>query len=341
MGAPDAPTIPPPSEGDALLVVDMQRDFLPGGALPVPGADEVVGPIDEWLRVFERASLPVFATRDWHPEGHCSFAERGGPWPRHCVAGSEGAQFAAGLHWPRGLEVVSKASTHDAEACSGFQGTALAARLRAAGARRLFVCGVATDHCVRHTVSDALAGGFDVVLLPECMRAVDAHPGDGEAAFEEMAARGAKAWRGPAGPASARTGWEHFDHGADIGVRGWGPTRARAFEQAAIAMTAVITDPGRVAAAQRVELACEAADDELLFVAWLNALVTEMAVRRMLFGRFEVVLDGTRLHASVWGEPASARRHAPAVEVKGATYTQLRVARTPAGGWLAQTVVDV
>jgi SHS2 domain-containing protein len=136
-------------------------------------------------------------------------------------------------------------------------------------------------------------------------------------------------------------GWEHFEHGADIGVRGFGASKARAFEQAAMALTAVITEPARVALHQSVDIACEAEDDESLFVAWLNALVYEMAVRRMLFGRFEVRIDGRRLRASAVGEPVAPLRHRPAVEVKGATYTALRVSQAGNGQWLAQTVVDV
>ncbi|MCD6732623.1 MAG: archease [Burkholderiaceae bacterium] len=135
--------------------------------------------------------------------------------------------------------------------------------------------------------------------------------------------------------------WEHYEHGADIGVRGIGATMAGAFEQAALALTAVITDPAAVAARDAVDIACEAPDPELLLAEWLNALVYEMAVRRMLFGRYRVEIDGTRLRGQAFGEPTSVERHRPAVEVKGATYTSLRVAPTEDGGWLAQTVVDV
>ena len=135
--------------------------------------------------------------------------------------------------------------------------------------------------------------------------------------------------------------WEHFEHGADIGVRGLGATKARAFEQAAVALTAVVSDPQGVAARQAVPIHCRAPDDELLLAAWLNAVVYEMAVRRMLFGRFEVRLEGDALDAVAHGEPVAVERHRPAVEVKGATYTQLRVAPAADGGWLAQTVVDV
>lgn len=135
--------------------------------------------------------------------------------------------------------------------------------------------------------------------------------------------------------------WEHFAHGADIGVRGIAPSLNGAFEQGALALTAVITDPAAVAPARPVEVACEAPDPEMLFVDWLNALVFEMATRDMLFSRFEVVIEGDRLAGRLWGEPVSVARHSPAVEVKGATYTALRVAQVPKGQWLAQCVVDV
>lgn len=134
--------------------------------------------------------------------------------------------------------------------------------------------------------------------------------------------------------------WEHFEHDADVGVRGFGATLSEAFEQAALAMTAVVADPVSVEPRESVRVACEAADDELLLVDWLNALVYEMAVRRMLFGRFRVEIRGHRLAAEALGEPVSVPRHRPAAEVKGATLTALRVARSD-GGWLAQTVVDV
>ena len=134
--------------------------------------------------------------------------------------------------------------------------------------------------------------------------------------------------------------WEHYEHGADIGVRGFGATKAQAFERAALAMTAVVADPAAVAPRERVTIRCEAPDDELLLAEWLNAVVYEMSVRRMLFSRFALQLDGGRLSGEAWGEPVDAARHHPAVEVKGATYTTLRVARH-ADGWVAQTVVDV
>jgi tRNA nucleotidyltransferase (CCA-adding enzyme) len=135
--------------------------------------------------------------------------------------------------------------------------------------------------------------------------------------------------------------WEHFIHDADIGVRGVGASKAEAFEQAALAMTAVITDPEKVAPNEAVEISCEAADDELLFADWLNALVYEMATRKMLFSRFDVRLDGRRLRATAWGERIDVARHEPAVEVKGATCTALRVQRNDNHSWVAQCIVDV
>lgn len=135
--------------------------------------------------------------------------------------------------------------------------------------------------------------------------------------------------------------WEHFPHEADMGVRGIGTTPGAAFAQAALALTAVITDPATVAASRELAIALEAPDDELLLVDWLNALIYEMATRRMLFGRFDVAVEDHRLRARVWGEPVDQARHQPAVEIKGATFTALRVAREADGHWVAQCVVDV
>jgi len=135
--------------------------------------------------------------------------------------------------------------------------------------------------------------------------------------------------------------WEHFPHGADIGVRGIGPTRSAAFEQAALALTAAIIEPAEVGDRFAVEINCEAPDDELLLADWLNAIVYEMATRKALFGRFEVRLDDHALRATAWGEAIDRARHHPAVEVKAATYNALRVARREDGAWVAQCVVDV
>jgi tRNA nucleotidyltransferase (CCA-adding enzyme) len=136
-------------------------------------------------------------------------------------------------------------------------------------------------------------------------------------------------------------GWEHFPHGADVGVRGVGSSKEQAFAQAAVALTAVMTEPASVAAKECVEIACEAPDDELLLVNWLNALIYEIAVRKMLFARFEVSIEANRLHAKAWGEAIDVDKHEPAVEVKGATCTALSVKRDDEGMWVAQCVVDV
>ena len=135
--------------------------------------------------------------------------------------------------------------------------------------------------------------------------------------------------------------WELLPHGADIGVRGIGASKAAAFEQAAVALTAVITDPKSVAAKEVVTLACTAPDDEILLVEWLNALIYEMATRQMLFSRFEVMISGHTLHGKAWGEAVDPDRHDLAVEVKGATCTDLLVQQTDSGLWHAQCVVDV
>ncbi|MEA3274215.1 MAG: archease [Pseudomonadota bacterium] len=145
----------------------------------------------------------------------------------------------------------------------------------------------------------------------------------------------------PSTAAPSRPAWDHFVHGADIGVEGRGPTLAAAFEQAALALTAVITEPSRVNQREEVFVECRAPDPELLLVDWLNALVYEMATRRMLFARFAVTVVGDRLRGTAWGEGVDVARHRPAVEVKGATYTQLAVKQEPNGTWTARCVVDV
>jgi len=134
---------------------------------------------------------------------------------------------------------------------------------------------------------------------------------------------------------------ELFAHSADIGVRGIGPTCATAFEQAALALTMAVTDPTRIAARTQAVITCEAPNDEFLLLDWLNALIYEMAVRRVIFGRFAVSINGHRLRGCAWGEPIDRVRHAPAVEPKGATLTALKVGLNDKGAWLAQCVVDV
>ncbi len=137
------------------------------------------------------------------------------------------------------------------------------------------------------------------------------------------------------------TQWSHFAHSADIGLRGEGPTVESAFEQAALALFAVITDLESIAADTEVEIACAAPNPALLLVDWLNALIFETTTRQMLFSRFEVHIDGQQLRGRAWGEPVDRERHHPAVEPKGATFTELKVERAAQGSWIAQCVVDV
>jgi nicotinamidase/pyrazinamidase len=176
---------------DALIVVDVQNDFLPGGHLGVNDGDAVVPVLNRYIARFREAGLPIVATRDWHPPGHCSFTAQGGIWPEHCVADTDGAAFAAGLELPDDAMVVSKADTVEADAYSGFQGTELAAQLSRRGVTRVFVGGLATDYCVLNTVRDALAADFEAILLADAVRAVDVEPGDGDRAIKDMRAQGA------------------------------------------------------------------------------------------------------------------------------------------------------
>lgn len=181
-----------PQPGDALILVDVQNDFLPGGNLSVPHGDEVAPVLNRYAEVFNARKLPVFATRDWHPPNHCSFQAQGGPWPPHCVADSPGAEFAANLHLPADTVVVSKALRVEQDAYSGFEGTDLDARLKRIGVRRVFVGGLATDYCVLNTVRDARKLGYGVFLLTDGSRAVNVHAGDGQKAKEEMRRLGAE-----------------------------------------------------------------------------------------------------------------------------------------------------
>ncbi|MBE7459669.1 MAG: nicotinamidase [Zoogloeaceae bacterium] len=179
--------------GDALILVDVQLDFLPGGSLAVPRGDEVVPALNRYIAVFRGLTLPVVATRDWHPPDHCSFRAQGGPWPPHCVAGSAGAHFATLLDLPCEAHIVSKATSRDRDAYSGFEGTGLDDWLRRAGASRVFVGGLATDYCVLNTVRDALRFGYATFLLLDAVRAVDVAAGDGARAIDEMRRLGAMA----------------------------------------------------------------------------------------------------------------------------------------------------
>ena len=176
----------------ALIVVDVQRDFCPGGALPVPEGDRVVPILNKYMEKFEEAGAPIYATRDWHPPNHVSFKDRGGIWPPHCVQNTEGAEFHPDLVLPKGTETISKAMDPEREAYSGFDGTKLGEELKRRRIERVFAGGLATDYCVKNTVLDALKLGFETILLEDAVQGVDVKLGDSKRAVEEMVKSGAK-----------------------------------------------------------------------------------------------------------------------------------------------------
>jgi nicotinamidase/pyrazinamidase len=173
---------------DVLLIVDVQNDFCPGGALAVPGGHEVIPVIN---RLLKHGWLSV-ATMDWHPPNHSSFEPHGGPWPPHCVQETAGAALHSELDAAQIQLIITKGSHPDEEAYSGFHGTELAKILRAKGVKRVVVCGIATDYCVRATAHDALQEGFEVLVLEDAIRGVEVNPGDSQRAIEELRLAGAR-----------------------------------------------------------------------------------------------------------------------------------------------------
>jgi nicotinamidase/pyrazinamidase len=182
---------------DALILVDVQNDFCPGGALAVKDGDQVVPVLNRYIDQFRKAGLPIFATRDWHPEKTTHFKSGGGPWPPHCIQGSKGAQFHPDLKLPADALIVSAGMGADEDGYSGFlgiddRGIKLVDLLRQRGIERIFVGGLATDYCVKHTVLDGLKEGFKVVLLTDSTRGVNLKSGDSERAIAEMLQAGAE-----------------------------------------------------------------------------------------------------------------------------------------------------
>ncbi|MGD8369879.1 MAG: isochorismatase family protein [Desulfobacterales bacterium] len=177
-------------KGDALVIVDVQNDFLPGGALPIDKGDEVIPVINRYVEKARNAGVPVFASRDWHPAGHISFQEQGGKWPPHCLQDTEGAAFSASLSLPDDAVVVTKGVRFDQDQNSAFDQTGLAVRLKQDGVTRLVVAGLAQDVCVLATVIDARREGFEVLLLEEATRPVTAE--GGRKALVDMIKAGAK-----------------------------------------------------------------------------------------------------------------------------------------------------
>jgi nicotinamidase/pyrazinamidase len=181
---------------DALIVVDVQNDFCPGGALAVKDGDQVIPALNRHIDKFTKAGLPIFATRDWHPAKTTHFNTSGGPWPPHCIQGSKGAEFHPDLKLPPDTVIVSAGMGSDEDGYSGFlgiddRGQKLADLLRQRRVERIFVGGLATDYCVKHTVLEGLKEGLKVVLLVDSVRGVNLKPGDSESAIEEMLHAGA------------------------------------------------------------------------------------------------------------------------------------------------------
>ncbi|MGH7736811.1 MAG: isochorismatase family protein [Candidatus Tyrphobacter sp.] len=175
-------------ETDALLVVDPQNDFLPGGSLAVPDGNRIFDPINRLMPLFSY----VVGSRDWHPRHHAYFQAYGGPWPFHCIQGTAGAEFSPLLHADEVDEIVDKGTDPNTDGYSAFAGTMLARRLRERGIRRIFIAGLATDYCVKNTVLDAADAGFSTVVVTDAVAAIDLEPGDEARALHAMRERGAE-----------------------------------------------------------------------------------------------------------------------------------------------------
>jgi nicotinamidase/pyrazinamidase len=182
----------PEAKKKALIVVDVQNDFCPGGSLPVAHGDEVIGPLNQLMKEFLDRGEPVYKTRDWHPPHTNHFAAYGGVWPFHCVQNTLGAEFHSDLWDDPRITVISKGTDDNADGYSGFDGTHLAESLREAGVEEIWVGGLATDYCVKETVIQGVRKGFKVKALADTMRAVNVNPDDGANALEDMRAVGAE-----------------------------------------------------------------------------------------------------------------------------------------------------
>lgn len=176
-------------KGDGVLVVDVQWDFCPGGRLPVPDGDQVIPVLNEWIIAALSRGLPVYASRDWHPKGHISFQERGGPWPPHCIQDTDGAYFHPELYTDDRIQVITKGTRFDRDQNSAFDGTGFKTQLEHDRVRRLYIGGLALDVCVLASVIDALKAGLDVRLIKSATRPIDAEKG--RRALEQMIKRGA------------------------------------------------------------------------------------------------------------------------------------------------------
>jgi len=180
------------TNGHALLVIDLQLDFMPEGALAVKDGDKIIPVINKLVKLFSAKEDMIFFSRDWHPEKHCSFFENGGTWPEHCVRGSRGARFHPDVQIPETSKIISKATTESKDAYSAFEDTELAEEMQKNNINTIYVCGLATDVCVRSTVLDGLKLGFRIIVVSDAVKAVDLEPGDGDRAIQEMNAAGAE-----------------------------------------------------------------------------------------------------------------------------------------------------
>ena len=180
------------SKADALVIANVQIDFLPGGALPISEGDIVIPVLNDYIKIFKGAGAFIFAIRDWHPQNHVSFTTQGGQWPPHCIQQSEGAKFHPDLRLPEETVVISKATDTLKDAYSSFDGTGLAQNLKMHGIYRLFVCGFATEYCILNTVLDSPKLGFGTVLLLDAVRGINVKPNDANRAIEKMVSNGAE-----------------------------------------------------------------------------------------------------------------------------------------------------
>ncbi|MCA9498875.1 MAG: isochorismatase family protein [Nitrospira sp.] len=188
---PYSSTVPQPDQQSALLLVDLQNDLFPGGALAVPEANSLIPLINAYIKHFSRQGWPILATRDWHPANHRSFTEQQGPWPAHGVQGSRGAQFHSDLVLPPGMMVISKGTDPKKDSTSGFDGTSLADRLEDLNVQTLYVLGLPTEHCVKHTVLDGCQRGLQVVLLTDATKRREPQQDGSPNALQEMTDAGA------------------------------------------------------------------------------------------------------------------------------------------------------
>jgi len=179
------------TDKDVLIIADVQKDFLPGGALGIKNGDQIIPALNDYIDIFKKAKAKIVASRDWHPPNHVSFKEQGGQWSPHCVQETDGAQFSPNLKLPNDVTIISKATDPNKEAYSVFDSTGLADQLKAQGITRIFIGGLATDYCIVNSVVDAKNAGLDSVVLADATCGIDATPGDVDRAFKKMAANGA------------------------------------------------------------------------------------------------------------------------------------------------------